>query len=224
MKYVLNITEKFKANSVPENIKPMSDYMKGKFEFFGIKTPERRKLSKEIFAEFGYPDEKEFEKVIRKLWAEPQREVHYFTLDLMNKLQKKLKKNYLQLWEDLIVTNSWWDSVDGLAAGVIGDHFKIYPDEIYPVTEKWMNSGNIWLQRTSLLFQLKYKTDTDEKLLSDYILRLKDSNEFFIKKAIGWILREYSKTTPDYVTNFVKENTISEFSKKEALKWLNNRK
>ncbi|MFA8343722.1 MAG: DNA alkylation repair protein [Rhodothermaceae bacterium] len=224
MKYVLNITEKFKTNSVPENIKPMSDYMKGKFEFFGIKTPERRKLSKEIFAEFGYPDEQEFEKVIRKLWAEPQREVHYFTLDLIHKLQKKLKKNYLQLWEDLIVTNSWWDSVDGLAAGVIGEHFKTYPDEIYPVTEKWINSGNIWLQRTSLLFQLKYKADTDEKLLSDYILRLKDSNEFFIKKAIGWILREYSKTNPDYVTNFVKENTISEFSKREAMKWLNSRK
>lgn len=224
MKYVENIVDIFLENSVPENIKPMSDYMKGKFEFFGIKTPERREVSKKFFTEFGYPAEEEFEKTIRDLWNRPQREIHYFTLDLINKLQGKLANNYLDLWEELILTNSWWDSVDGLASNVIGKHFKTYPEEKYPVTERWIDSGNIWLQRTSLLFQLKYKSETDLQLLERYVLKLKDSEEFFIRKAIGWILREYSKTDSKYVVDFVKNIDISEFSKKEALKWINKQK
>ncbi len=86
-----------------------------------------------------------------------------------------------------------------------------------------MDSGNMWLQRTALLFQLKYKKATDTKLLTDYILKLQGSKEFFINKAIGWILREYSKTESDWVIEFVKKHQLAPLSHKEALKWLNRK-
>jgi 3-methyladenine DNA glycosylase AlkD len=86
-----------------------------------------------------------------------------------------------------------------------------------------MNSGNMWLQRTALLFQLKYKKATDVNLLSDYILRLQGSKEFFINKAIGWILREYSKTDPDWVIQFVQNNNLANLSRREALKWIDRK-
>lgn len=91
------------------------------------------------------------------------------------------------------------------------------------LTTRWMNSDNMWLQRTCLLFQLKYKTSTDTQLLSSFIKPLSSSNEFFIRKAIGWALREYSKTDPDFVIQFTKENTLSGLSEREALKWLRNK-
>ena len=103
----------------------------------------------------------------------------------------------------MILNKSWWDTVDYIASNLVGVHFQKYPDLMYPVTEKWMNSGNIWLQRTSLLFQLKYKKKTDVMLMTNYIQQLQGSKEFFINKAIGWILREYSKTDGDWVRDYV---------------------
>ena len=220
MTYTQNVISRFSENSNPENIKPMSDYMKGKFEYFGIKTPQRREISKEIFTEFGLPDEENFVTIVKELWSEPQRELHYFALDLINKIQKKLSGNYLEVWEYLIITNSWWDSVDGIASNIIGDHFVKYKSDKIPVTRKWMDSGNIWLQRSALLFQLKYKKATDVEILDTYIRELASSKEFFIQKAIGWILREYSKSNPDWVRQFVMKIKLASLSYREATKYV----
>jgi len=122
--------------------------------------------------------------------------------------------------EQLIVQKSWWDTVDGLASWIIGTYFQLYPQTVVGVTEKWMNSGNMWLQRTSLIFQLKYKKNTDTQLLSNYILRLADRKEFFIRKAIGWVLREYSKTNKQWVKNFIQTNKLSALSYREASKYV----
>ena len=125
--------------------------------------------------------------------------------------------------EFMIINKSWWDTVDMIASHLVGTHFKRFPGLIPAYTEKWMASGNFWLQRTALLFQLKYKKETDVELMSDLIKRLAGEKEFFIRKAIGWVLREYSKTDPEIVINFVENQQLSNLSRTEALK-VNNRK
>ena len=120
------------------------------------------------------------------------------------------------------MTKSWWDTVDLIAGKQIGYHLRQHPQLIDPSVGKWLNSGNLWLQRTALLFQLKYKQNTDTALLLKVIDRLKDSDEFFLQKAIGWILREYSKTDAAWVCKVVDQKELAPLSAREALKWLKN--
>ncbi|MFT6151359.1 MAG: 3-methyladenine DNA glycosylase AlkD [Flavobacteriales bacterium] len=118
----------------------------------------------------------------------------------------------------MITNKSWWDTVDLITTNLVGNYFKLFPEQIIPITKIWMESDNIWLQRTCLIFQLKYKEEIDTDLLTDYILQLKDTKEFFINKAIGWILREYTRTNPEWVIDFVNKHELSNLSKREALK------
>jgi 3-methyladenine DNA glycosylase AlkD len=118
----------------------------------------------------------------------------------------------------MITQKSWWDTVDFIAATMVGNYFKKYPEMIKPVTDKWMVSQNMWLQRSCLLFQLKYKAEVNTDLLASFILSLSVSREFFITKAIGWSLRQYSKFDPQWVINFVSKNSLQPLSKREALR------
>jgi 3-methyladenine DNA glycosylase AlkD len=131
---------------------------------------------------------------------------------------KKPEKDIIGLLEFMIVNKSWWDTVDGIAGWLVGPLFKKCPELIEPKTTQWMNSGNIWLQRTCLLFQLNYKKSTDTELLFCFIEELSGDTSFWIRKAIGWVLREYSKTNPDAVLKFVNSHQLSSLSRKEALK------
>lgn len=105
-----------------------------------------------------------------------------------------------------------------IATKLVGSYFKQHPQQITPKINQWISSNNIWLQRTALLFQLKYKEDLDTDLLRHIIEPLLGSDEFFINKAIGWILREYSRTDQDWVIDFVEQHLLSKLSKKEALR------
>jgi len=111
-----------------------------------------------------------------------------------------------------------------IAKKLVGEYFKIFPNERDKNIEEWLNSDNLWLQRTTLLFQLSYKQKTDVKLLFILIKRLKSIDEFFIQKAIGWSLREYSKVNPNVVEKFIKDNNLSKLSSKEGLKIINKNK
>ena len=164
------------------------------------------------------PNKKELPHIITELWSKPQREFQYFAIDLNRKYLKKIEFQDIELFELMITNKSWWDTVDLIATNLVGAYFKLFPEQIIPVTKKWMNSDNMWLQRTCLIFQLKYKEEIDTDLLTDYILQLKDTKEFFINKAIGWILREYTRTNPEWVIDFVNKHELSNLSKREALK------
>lgn len=213
----------FEANKNADNAVGMAKYMKDKFQFFGIKTPERKKLVQELIKQNGFPKEEELEQIILDLWADPNRECQYVAVSLLEKaIKRNYKLDYISISEKLITDKSWWDTVDGLAGWVVGSKLKNNPNEL-EITERWMKSGNIWLQRTCLLFQLKYKEETDTELLSSFIERLKNSDEFFIQKAIGWILREYSKSNKEFVINFIEKNDLANLSKREGLKWLKNK-
>ncbi|MCD4790219.1 MAG: DNA alkylation repair protein [Bacteroidales bacterium] len=222
--YILPLSESFKANANEEIAKPMAKYMKGLFDYYGIKTPIRRTLGKEFHKKYGYPEAEDLEKIVKECWNLPQREYQYFAMELLVKLAKQAERDRIELYRYLIENKSWWDTVDLIATKLVGVHFIKYSELIKPVTKKWMDSGNMWLQRTSILFQLPYKKETDLNLLTKYIRQLQGSKEFFINKAIGWILREYSKTDSKWVIEYVNNNQLAPLSKREALKWLERKK
>lgn len=208
----------------PKNAARQKAYMRNQFDFFGLKALEQADLRREFLKARGLPPVDELRTIIRELWQQPEREFQYFGMMMLEKYIKKVDADFISLLEFMITTRSWWDTVDMIAARLVGVHFKRFPAQISVYTEKWMASGNFWLQRTALLFQLKYKKDTDTDLLFDFIERLAGEDEFFIRKAIGWALREYSKTDPEAVINFVENHELKPLSRKEALRVVERKK
>lgn len=213
----------FEENRCEEDAVPMQNYMKKKFPFLGIKTPKRRLLLKELFNQTGLLKEGFKPEFAEALWEMEEREYQYAALDYIGKFTKKLDKSHLELVERLIVTKSWWDTVDMLASHAVGSIASNSPEVIGEKIDGWAISENMWLRRRAILFQLKYKARTDEELLYQYMLFNNESKEFFIQKAIGWALREYSKTNPDSVKNFIDSNPLAKLSIREGSKYLNKR-
>jgi 3-methyladenine DNA glycosylase AlkD len=118
----------------------------------------------------------------------------------------------------MIVTNSWWDSVDVIAKYLVGGYLKKFQDQKLKLIEQFSNSNNLWLNRTAIIFQLSYKDKTDFELLKSECEKHKNSNEFFIQKAIGWALREYSKHNPKGVLDFASTANLKPLSKREAIR------
>lgn len=217
--YINTLEEKMVAAANPENAAPMQQYMRNQFRFLGIKTPERRQLVREFVQENGLPDVDNLEICVDMLWKMPAREFQYVAMELLAKQAKKLPEDAI-IWLERWVTNrSWWDSVD-VWAGIIGVYFEKYPHQIAATNERWITSGNIWLQRCTLIFQLRYKQKTNQALLFENIRRLSSSKEFFIQKAIGWSLRQYARVEPVAVQTFVDTHTLAPLSRREALKHL----
>jgi len=195
-------------------------YMKDQYEFLGVDTKTRREVLNLFLKEYGIPPAHRMKELSFYLWNLPERDFQHVAVDLLNIVKKKLREEDINWLEQLMIQKSWWDTVDGLASWIAGTYFTLYPHKTSVITEGWMNSGNMWLQRTAVIFQLKYKMKTDTKLLSDYIIRLSDRKEFFIRKAIGWALREYSKTNKQWVRNFIQNHKLSSLSYKEASKYV----
>jgi 3-methyladenine DNA glycosylase AlkD len=222
--YVRTLVDSLKAQADPDQAGPMAKYLRDQFPFLGIKTPERRALLKGFVSEHGLPPMAELAEIVRQLWELPEREYHYSAVYLLGRRQRQLTPGYIPLIEHLIVTNSWWDTVDGLATNSVGSLLARYPDIRDGTIGRWRVSDNFWLRRVTLLFQLKYKDRTDEALLYDLIQENLDSKEFFIQKAIGWALREYSKTAAGSVQTFVfATQDLPALSRREGLKWLKNK-
>ncbi|MEM7102433.1 MAG: DNA alkylation repair protein [Bacteroidota bacterium] len=219
--YVSDYQLLIKQHADPEKAVKMQKYMRDLFNYYGIKAPELRQLQRQYRHESGFPEKKDLFGIVKDCWKLPQREFQYFGQELMEKFSKKPDPGFLDIYEYMITNKSWWDTVDFIAAKLVGNYFKQFPNLISDTNEQWLESGDIWLQRTTLLFQLKYKTKTDIELLSANIMRLKSSKEFFIRKAIGWLLREYSKTNASFVRDFVTKHELAPLSEREALKWLN---
>lgn len=198
----------------------MKQYMRNQFEFLGIKGPMQKALIKQFIAENGLPDLAQLDGIVRELWNWPEREYHYIALTFLDRHQKQLTPEDVPLLEYLITTKSWWDTVDSLASHNVGKLLSQHPSSREAVIDSWRGSENIWLRRTTLLFQLGYKAQTDAALLFALVEQNKDSKEFFIQKAIGWALREYSKTDAIAVQDFVTSTPLAPLSQREALKWL----
>lgn len=199
----------------------MKAYMLNQFEFLGIKAPIRDSIVFPFIKNNPIISTTQLNEVVEYLWAQPFRENHYAAIDVFEKNHRLWDADSKSLIEFCITHQSWWDTVDGIASDWLHIYFNKFPAKIIPITSKWNLSKNIWLQRSSILFQKKCKADTNTQLLSKYILHLIDSKEFFIQKAIGWALREYSKTNPSWVKAFVSTTELAPLSKREALKIIN---
>ncbi|MCR8645121.1 DNA alkylation repair protein [Paenibacillus sp. N1-5-1-14] len=218
--YTQAIRDVLEQHRDAEQAEPMSRYMKDLFPFLGIRTPVRDELTKQFIAEHGLPALEELSLIARELWQLPEREYAYVAIFLIGKYQKKLQPQHLDLLVELITTKSWWDTVDLLASNAVGSILRKHPELLPAYPDQWIHSSNMWLARTALLYQLKYKTHTDEERLFRYIQTCASSKEFFIQKSIGWALREYSKTAPEQVIAFVQKETLAPLSRREALRWL----
>lgn len=197
----------------------MKAYMKGKYDYYGLTAPRRKELLKPFYNELRDIIDADLIGFSRECWKHSYRELQYAALDIMSKRVKLLNGSHISDLEFLVTHKSWWDTVDALASTSVGQILKVSPELVSEYTHKWIESDNFWLQRTSLLYQLKYKDQVNEKLLFKLINRRKHESEFFIRKAIGWSLRSYARVNPDAVKQFVIDNPdLSNLSKREALK------
>lgn len=197
----------------------MSAYMRGKFKFLGINAPLRYALEKEYFKELKTSRKIDW-NFVEILWKEEEREFQYIATDYLNNMKNYLKYEDLDKLYKLIKSKSWWDSVDNFPRLIskIVDLDKNTNKEM----EKWSKDDNLWIRRVSIIYQLHRKDKTNEEFLKRNILNNLNGNEFFINKAIGWALRDYSKYNSAFVRDFIDENreNLSTLSIKEASKYL----
>ncbi|MFI0491476.1 DNA alkylation repair protein [Flavobacterium sp.] len=219
MSFIIELEAAFQEKSNTQNAFAMAKYMRNHFSFFGLKTEDRRHIFKEIWKENQQEVSENTREIALELFAKKQRELHYCAIEILIKNGKgNYKKEDLKLIEKFLITNSWWDSVDTISKYILGEYLLEFPLETKKVVEHFSNSENMWLNRSVILFQLGYKHKTNFDLLQSQCEKHKISGEFFIQKAIGWALREYAKTNPEAVINYVNKTNLKPLSKKEALK------
>jgi 3-methyladenine DNA glycosylase AlkD len=144
--------------------------MRRQFQYFGLRAPQMRDLTKQYIKENGYPSSSDIPSIIHELYSSEERELHIVALSLMDyKFNKFPSLDDIEVMEYMIVTKSWWDTIDHIASNQVGGYFKKLPEQKPGYIEKWLISDNIWLQRTVILFQLKYKENTDFSLLQSII-------------------------------------------------------
>jgi len=219
MTFIEQLELELNINKNPEMARPMEEYMKHNFSFLGIKAEPRRAIMKKCCEQHKQEVATNFRTICQNLFIKKEREYHLIAIDIM---MKEIKNNYIiddiYLIEKMLVTNSWWDSVDVLAKYLVGGYLNKYPEEKLKIIDHFSSAESMWLNRTAILFQLSYKTKTDFNLLKSECEKHKKSNEFFIQKAIGWALREYSKYNPKGVLDFVSIANLKPLSAREAIR------
>jgi 3-methyladenine DNA glycosylase AlkD len=215
------LTTTYEAKADPTRAAAMRTYMRDQFEFLGIPTPLRRTLDREIVAGLPVPTEAELRTVALACFALEAREYQYFACDYLRRHVERCSPRFLTTARRLVTTLSWWDTVDALATRTVGGLVLAHRD-LATTMDGWVRDRDIWVARTAILHQLTYRDRTDADRLFGYCLARADSSEFFLRKAIGWALREYSKTDAAAVRRFVRDHDreLSGLSKREALKWL----
>jgi 3-methyladenine DNA glycosylase AlkD len=199
--------------------------MRDMFPFLGIPTGERRALQRAVLAGLPRTTEADLVDLSKTLYDRPEREYQYVAVDHLVRHVKVCGPGFLATARELITTKSWWDTVDGLAAKVVGPLVLAYPG-LAEEMDRWIEDDDIWVARSAILHQLTFKGATDAARLFRYCGRRSADREFFIRKAIGWALREYSKTDPVAVPAFIAENDtrLSGLSKREGMLWITGRR
>lgn len=200
----------------------MQAYMKHHFNFLGIATPQRRNLSKPYIADSKYYNVTQLLQFAELLWQTPEREFHYLAIDLLAANQRRLSIKELPGLLTLLQTNSWWDSVDGLISVIDKIALRSPAAEVESLMDACLVHPDFWLRRLAMLHQKSWKQATNQARLFRYALKLAPESEFFIRKAIGWALREYAKTAPQAVESFLHQHgaELSPLSRREAGKHL----
>lgn len=219
--YVSNLY-KFLRELGDENIaEKQAKYMRYRFPFFGLMNTTRDKYWREFQEVEGKLDKNKIVEFAKECIKYPEREMWYVASQVLKENKKKLKSEDLEFIKHMIVKSDWWDIVDLLASNCIGAICINFPEKRNEVNS-WIRSENYWLRRTAIIYQLGYGVKTDEEVLYKHILHTCHEKEFFIRKAIGWALRSYSKINSDAVRNFIEINQgkLSNLSIKEGSKYL----
>ena len=210
----------FEKNSNELLAESMEKYMQDKFRFLGIRGGTRTEIYKKYF-----PDARKTKTIdwdfVERCWNKEEREFQYAVVYYLKAIQRFLKREDISRLKYLIVTKSWWDTVD-LLAKVVGS-LVIRIEGYDQIMLEWSKDSNIWLRRVAILYQLSLKDKVDEQILDNILVNNLGNSEFFINKAVGWALRDYSKFNPEWVREFIKENkaNMTNLSIREASKYLN---
>jgi 3-methyladenine DNA glycosylase AlkD len=205
----------------PDRAVEMRRYMRDQFPFLGVHAPERRRLVRAAMAGVARPDREAALSAAGRLWEQPQREYQYAAVDLLTRWVGALDPSVLPALAGLITAKAWWDTVDPLASRVVGGVVRAHP-EAAAVMDGWAGDDDLWLARAAILHQLRFGVATDaDRLFAMCASRAGDA-DLFMRKAIGWALRQYARTDPDAVRAFVAAHAVelSPLSTREALKHL----
>jgi 3-methyladenine DNA glycosylase AlkD len=222
------ITRELERLADPERAGPMAAYMKTTMPFLGVQAQHRRGLTREVKRRFPIADRADYEAAVAELWALPYREGKYMAIAVAQLAPAHVGPASLPLYERIIREGAWWDFVDEIAQHLVGAVVLAHPREAWPVMDAWLerlDDADMWFRRTAILCQNRHKQRTDADRLFRYCLARAGEREFFIRKAIGWALREYSYTAPDAVRDFLRRHgaALSGLSVREASKVLQRR-
>lgn len=213
-----NLSELFARKANPDRALGMAKYMKNLFPFVGINSPERKIIVAELRRVFKPKSSSELKDWVELLWEMPEREYQYVGMDYLQRDVRLLKKEDISWFENIITRKSWWDSIDLISGNYLGKFLKMYPEILKETVLYFSKHENMWMNRAAIICQLGYRVNTNTDLLELAILPHTESKEFFLQKAIGWSLRQYSKTNPDWVMRFVESHTLKPLSRREALR------
>jgi 3-methyladenine DNA glycosylase AlkD len=204
----------------PDKAVGMQAYMKTDMPFYGVQGPGRRAIARQLFADFPPADRAEYEAVVLGLWALPHREEKYLALEVAGHFRSFVDTASLPLYRRLIVEGAWWDFVDEVATHIVRRVILQEPASAWPEVDTWIGDSDMWLRRSAIICQVGAKEKTDSDRLFAFCEARIEEKEFFIRKAIGWSLREYAKTDPEAVAEFAAEHRarLSGLSYREATK------
>lgn len=216
---ITDLRRELAAAADPTDAELMAAYMKHRFEFFGLKTPARRTITKDLVKSARTAPPDELIEFATFCWAQPERELQYVGSDVLKSGHRAFTPDHLDDLRGLIASKSWWDTVDAIASWPVGSIIDRHRDAA-TVMDAWLYDSNMWIARTAILHQLRFKDTTDVERLFRYALDRSGDSEFFLRKAIGWSLRQYAHTDPDPVVTFVERHhdELSGLTRREALK------
>ena len=216
------VTAQLKRLADPARARTMAAYMKTAQPFFGVPTPARVAMLKQMGARFAPADQKSYARSVLALWKLPHREEQYCAIAFARRYEQFITPVSLPLYERMIREGAWWDFVDEIAANLVGAVYGNFRAQTRPIIERWIDDEHMWIRRTAILSHLRHKHETDAAQLFEHCTKRAHESEFFIRKAIGWALREYSKTDPRAVRTFLTKNrkSLSNLSYMEGSKHL----
>lgn len=213
------LQKRFEASANPDKARQMAAYMKNQFVYYGIQTPQRRALYKDLIATERRSKVIDW-NLLEICWQAPQREYQYFVGDYLRAMKNYLSFDDIPKLENFVRNRQWWDSIDFLDQ-IIGN-IGLTDRRVDDLMRSWARDDNFWVRRLAIEHQLGRKSQTNTKLLEEILLANFGSQEFFINKAIGWALRDYSKTNPEWVRSFFQKyrKDLAPLSVKEGSKYI----
>jgi 3-methyladenine DNA glycosylase AlkD len=214
------VQAELRAQANPEKAEGMQAYMKTDMPFYGVQKSGRVKILGHLKKNFSPADRDEYEELVTALWELPHREEKYLAQGVATTHRRFIVPESLPLYRRFIVEGAWWDFVDEAATHMVRELVISYPEKTWPIVDTWIEDEDMWQRRAAIICQVGAKEHTDPDRLFGFCEARMHENEFFIRKAIGWALREYAKTDPEAVAGFVERNRheLSGLSYREATK------